>query len=122
MIAPSCSMVPSDSSFHFPECVDIWWWTSGRPLTFHRKYVSPHPSTPRRKIRLIESNAKGRYLKKIYLKRDFAAGVYLPEAPSPPRFLFGAVRQLIGSECLTPAEYGLQQKTTPPPHQRLEGQ
>ncbi len=29
----------------------------------------------------------------IYLKRDFAAGVYLSEAPFPPRFWFG-----VGSE------------------------
>ncbi len=36
---------------------------------------------------LIESNAKCRYLKKIYLQSDFA-GVYLSEAPSPTRFLF----------------------------------
>jgi hypothetical protein len=41
----------------------------------------------RRKIRLIESNAKCRYLK-IDLNREFAAGVFLFEAPSPPRVLF----------------------------------
>ncbi len=29
--------------------------------------------------------------KKIDLKRDFAAGAYLSEAPSPPRFVFGVV-------------------------------
>jgi hypothetical protein len=45
----------------------------------------------RRMITLIESNVKCRHLKKIDLKRDFAAGVYLSEAPAPPRFLFGAV-------------------------------
>jgi hypothetical protein len=28
---------------------------------------------------------------KIYLFRDFAAGVYLSVAPSPPRLLFGVV-------------------------------
>ncbi len=45
----------------------------------------------RRKIRRIESNAKCRHLKKLTCIRDFAAGVYLPEALSPPRFLFGVV-------------------------------
>jgi hypothetical protein len=44
----------------------------------------------RRKIRLIESNAKC-HLKKLTVKEDFAAGVYLSEASSPPRFLFGVV-------------------------------
>jgi hypothetical protein len=39
-----------------------------------------------RRIRLIESNAKCRHLKSD-LKRNFAAGFYLSEAPSPPRFL-----------------------------------
>jgi hypothetical protein len=39
----------------------------------------------RRKIRLIEANAKCRHLKKlkIDLCRDFAAGVYLSEAQKP---------------------------------------
>jgi hypothetical protein len=31
--------------------------------------------------------------KKIYQLSDFAAGVYLSEAPSPPMFLFGVVLQ-----------------------------
>ncbi len=49
----------------------------------------------RRLIRLIESNAKCRHLKLIIdLKRDFAEGVYLSEAPSPPRFLFGDLKVL----------------------------
>ncbi len=34
----------------------------------------------RRKIRLKEGNAKCRH-QKIYLERDFAAAIYLPEAP-----------------------------------------
>ncbi len=41
----------------------------------------------RRKIRLIESNTKCRHLKKITCK----VLTYLSEAPSSPRFLFGAV-------------------------------
>jgi hypothetical protein len=49
--------------------------------------------TKRRKIVLIESNDKCRYPKKIDLLRDFAAGVYLSEAPSPPRFVFRVVKQ-----------------------------
>ncbi len=36
-----------------------------------------------RKISLIEGIAKCRHLKKIYLYRDFAAGVYLSEAQNP---------------------------------------
>jgi hypothetical protein len=48
----------------------------------------------RRKIRLIESNVKCRYLKKFTCKGSvFAAGAYLIGAPSPPRFLFWVVRQ-----------------------------
>ncbi len=46
---------------------------------------------PRRKIRLIESNAKCRYLKINLYWGDFAACFYLYEAPSPPRFLYGVV-------------------------------
>jgi hypothetical protein len=33
--------------------------------------------------RLIEGNAKCRHLRRIYLERDFAAGVYLSEAHNP---------------------------------------
>ncbi len=36
--------------------------------------------------------------KKLTLKRDFAACVYLSEAPSPPRFLLGWCRNFVGSE------------------------
>jgi hypothetical protein len=41
-----------------------------------------------RRIRLIEGNAKSlrRYSN---LEKDFAAAVYLLDAPSPPRFLSG---------------------------------
>jgi hypothetical protein len=46
----------------------------------------------RRKIRLTESNAKCRVCRSLKNLRDFAAGVYLSEAPPPPRFLFGVVR------------------------------
>jgi hypothetical protein len=41
------------------------------------------PPPPRRKIRLLEGNAKCRHLKKLNLKRDFVAGVYLSEAQNP---------------------------------------
>jgi hypothetical protein len=61
-------------------------------LSFHSLWILPPKSPDRRKIRLIESNAKCRYLKKLTCKRTFAAGVYLSEAPSPPRFLFGMVK------------------------------
>jgi hypothetical protein len=42
-------------------------------------------------IKYLDFEAKCRHLKKLTMKRDFAAGVYLSEAPSPPRFLFGVV-------------------------------
>ncbi len=38
----------------------------------------------RRKIRLIESNAKCRYLKKLICKGTSRQGFYLSEVPSPP--------------------------------------
>jgi hypothetical protein len=44
----------------------------------------------RRKIRLIESNAKCRHLKNFPVK-GLGAGGYLSEAPSPPKFLFWVV-------------------------------
>jgi hypothetical protein len=44
----------------------------------------------RRKVRQRESNEKCRH-QKIDLERDFVAGVYLSEAPSPPRLLFRVV-------------------------------
>jgi hypothetical protein len=44
------------------------------------------PSIAARKIRRIESNSKCRH-QKSDLEGDFAAGIYLSEAPSPPRFL-----------------------------------
>jgi hypothetical protein len=37
-------------------------------------------------------------LSKIDLYRAFAEGVYLSEAPSPPRFLLGCRSNLVGSE------------------------
>jgi hypothetical protein len=44
----------------------------------------------RRKIILIESNAKYRYLKKFTCKGTLR---HLSETPSPLRFLFGVVKQ-----------------------------
>ena len=73
-------------------------------------------SEKRRKIRLIESDAKCRYLK----NRDFAAGVYLSEAPSPPRVLFGVVKQLCrfaiwsNTQCITLVD-ALHTTQSPPP-------
>ncbi len=60
--------------------------------------------------------------KKIDLLRDFAAGVYLSEAPSPSRFVWGGkailqVLYLVRHRGLNPAEYGLQHNSTPPPSQ-----
>ncbi len=42
----------------------------------------------RRRIRLLEGNAKSLRLNSN-LEKDFAAAVYLSNAPSPPRFLSG---------------------------------
>ena len=39
-------------------------------------------------LTIYDTKAKCRHPKKIDLERDFVAGVYLSEAPSPPRFLF----------------------------------
>ncbi len=49
------------------------------------------------KIRLIENNAKCRYLKKLTSKGTLRQVFYLSEAPSPP-FLFRVVSNFIGSE------------------------
>jgi hypothetical protein len=49
---------------------------------------------------------------------DFAAGVYLSDASSPPRFCLGRSSNFLGSESgqiQTAAEYGLQQDSAPPP-------
>ncbi len=55
----------------------------------------------------------------------FVAGVYLSEAPSPPKFLGGVVKQFCRiwiwshTECKSPAVYGLQH-TPPPPSTHLQ--
>jgi hypothetical protein len=43
-----------------------------------------------RKIRLIECNAKCRYLKKLICKGTLRQMFYLPEAPSPPMTPYSA--------------------------------
>jgi hypothetical protein len=84
----------------------------------------PVESHPGRMIRLIESNTKCRNLKQFICK-DFAAGAFLSEAPSPPRFLFGEVEQFcrfwiwLDSECLTPAEWSQKKLNTPPPNHTM---
>ncbi len=71
--------------------------------------------------KLIDSNPKCRLFLKIDLKRDMAAGVYLSEAPSPPRFWFGVVKQfcrfriLSNTQCLSPA-YALHTTRSPSPN------
>ncbi len=58
--------------------------------------------------------------KTIELYKDFAAGVYLSEAPLPfLGFCLGWSSNFVGTEygqiqSVTPAEYGLQQDSTPP--------
>ncbi len=65
----------------------------------------------RRKIWLIENNAKCSYLKNV-LKMVFAPGVYLSEAPSPTRFLFGVLRQFCRFWIWSDLQHN---STTPPP-------
>jgi hypothetical protein len=71
----------------------------------------------RRKIRLVESNAKSRYLKKLKNCDRCLGGVYLSEALSPPRFLLG---YFVGSESSQKLSVKLLQNmvsnTTPHPH------
>ncbi len=57
-------------------------------LTTITSYTTSYIGPPRRKIRLIENNAKCRHLKSD-LERDFAAGA------SPPRFLFCGGREIL---------------------------
>jgi hypothetical protein len=71
----------------------VYW--VGAILIFSRrsvwKYGGQHCTVPesmnRRRIRLIENNDANSVRLKNDLERDFAAAVYLFEAPSPPRFL-----------------------------------
>jgi hypothetical protein len=55
--------------------------------------ISPPPLTHGSNNYVIGSYPKCRLLLKIDLERALAAGVCLSEAPSPPRFLFGVVKQ-----------------------------
>jgi hypothetical protein len=52
-----------------------------------------HLRTSMDQIALKTPNPNCRLFFKIYLERDLAACVYKPDAPSPPRFLFGVVKQ-----------------------------
>ncbi len=78
-------------------------------------------SSERRKIRLIESNAKCRYLKKLNCKGPLRQGVHLSEAPSQV-FVWGGkailqtlnlVRNRVASSCRIWS--CLQHNSTPPP-------
>jgi hypothetical protein len=59
---------------HVPQAVWLDWLGEG----------GGEEGPDRRKIRLIESNAKCRFSKKIYLERNIAEGVLSVRAPSPP--------------------------------------
>jgi hypothetical protein len=74
------------SSFYLCNCVGYgFFWQL--PVCVHR-----------RRIRLIEGNAKS-LRPNSNLKKNFAAAVYLPYAPSPPRFfVFGWSSKFVGSE------------------------
>ncbi len=77
-------------------------------------------SSNRRKIRLIEDNAKCLHLKNWHVKR-LCGRVFSVWGPSPPRTLFGVVKQFhkfwmwSDTECKTLAEYALQQNPIYPP-------
>ncbi len=72
-------------------------------------------------ITIKTPNPKGRLFLKIDLERDLAAGVYLSEAPSPPRFLFGVVKQFCrlgicsNTQCITPVDALQPDPPLPPP-------
>jgi hypothetical protein len=72
----------------------------------------------RRKIRLMEGNARFLRLKSD-LQKDFAAAGYLFEAPSPSRFLSWGGSKSVHIQCETPGEYALQHDSTPPPSHTL---
>jgi hypothetical protein len=74
------------SSWNFADPGVHTTFTPGRESPIAETYTS-------RKIRLVESSAKCLHLKKFTCKGIFAAGVYLTEAPCPPRLLFGVVKQ-----------------------------
>jgi hypothetical protein len=46
-------------------------------------------------ITLKTPNPKCRFFLKIDLYGDLAAGVYLTEAPSPPRSMFGVIKAIL---------------------------
>ncbi len=93
---------------------------------FHTKlHISACKSTyiyagPTGKISIQNPNPKCLAFLKIYQQRYLAAGVYPSEAPSPPRFLFGVVKQfcrfgiLSNTQRMTP-EYALHITQSPPP-------
>ncbi len=66
--------------------------------------VTNRPKHRQKKITIKTPNPKCRHFLKIELYRDLAGGA---EAPSPPRFLFGMVKQFCGfgissnTQCIT---------------------
>jgi hypothetical protein len=58
-------------------------------------------------------------IKKTDLYRDFAADVYLPEATSPPRFLFGVVRYRVLNSCRIWSPTGFKTPTPSQPYTTL---
>ncbi len=75
----------------------------------------------RRKIKLIESNAKCRNLKKFTCKGTLGAGVYFSEPPPLLGFCLGWGSSFVGSESgqiqsvKLLQNFGLQHNSTPPP-------
>jgi hypothetical protein len=69
-------------------------------------------------INYTKTKAKHHHINYLPFK-DFAAGFYLSEAPSSPRFQFGVVSDFVGSESgqiqsvKTPAKYVPQHTVTP---------
>jgi hypothetical protein len=79
------------------------------------------PAASMDQIALKKPNPKCRLFLKIDLYRDLAACVYLSEAPSPLRFLFGVVKQFFrfgiwsNTQCITPLDALHTNRSTPPP-------
>ncbi len=72
----------------------------GQTQRFNVWTIDRTSGQPMDQITIKTPNPEGLLLLKIYLHRDLAAGVYLSDAASPPRFLFGVVQKsnFVGSD------------------------
>ncbi len=72
-----------------------FWLTPGREIGRNEVNTEAH-----RLINYIDTKAKCRHLKKLTCKGDFAAGVYLCEAPSPPMTTYPLLLQTVMYACI----------------------